>query len=158
MYFPFSPSPSRSSYTTAPMDMPTASSARPLSPSCAYPSWPRRSSLSSNSSSEDQIETPSSFISDDDLEDLFPSVFDDADQDCTPIATPYATRSPGEGASIQHQTAVDTHALMRELVKQEKAKREKEKKRRSRTSSSSSRKSRSGSSEKHMSPILEVNE
>jgi hypothetical protein len=157
MYYSFSPSPSRSSYTTAPIDMPPTSNARPLSPSCAYPSWPRRSSLSSNSSIEDQSETPSSFISDDDLEDLFPSVFDDADQDCTPIATPYATRSPGEGASIQHQTAVDTHALMRELVKQEKAKRE-EKKRRSRTSSSSSRKSRSSSSGKRMSPILEVNE
>lgn len=154
MYYAFSPSPSRSSYTTAPIDMPSSSS-RPHSPSCAFPSWPRRSSLSSTSSNEDR-DPPSLFISDDDLEDLFPSVFDDADTDCTPITSPYAPRSPGEptGAAHQHQVAVDSHALTRELIKEEKAKKEK-KLRRSRTSSS--RRSRTSSSGKRMSPILETN-
>jgi hypothetical protein len=89
---------------------------------------------------------------------LFPSVFDDADTDCTPITSPYAPRSPGEpagaGATQQHQVAVDSHALMRELIKEEKAKKEK-KLRRSRASGS--RRSRTSSSGKRMSPILEVN-
>lgn len=155
MYFPFSPSPSRSSYTTAPIDMPSISSSRPHSPSCAFPSWPRRSSLSSTSSSEDRNDPPSLFISDDDLEDLFPSVFDDAEPDCSPIASPYAPRSPSEPAvQQQHQVAVDSRALMRELAKEDKAKKEK-KLRRSRAAGS--RRSRTSSSGKHMSPILEVN-
>jgi hypothetical protein len=155
MYFSYSPSPSRSSYnTTSPMDIPSTSSSRPQSPSCAYPSWPRRSSLDSESSSEDRNSTPSSFISDDDLEDIFPAVFDDAEQDCTPIASPYGNRSPETSSSMhQAQVVVDTGALMRELIAQEKAK--KARKRRSR--SSSSRKSRNETS-KHMSPILEVGE
>ena len=152
MYYSFSPSPSWSSYTTAPIDMPSSSGSRPQSPSCAYPSWPRRSSLSSNSSNDDHNDPPSSFISDDDLS--FPPVFDDTDQDCTPIASPYAARSPGEPAGAQHQVLVDTQALMRELVKEEKAK--KEKKRRNR-GSGGSRKSRSSSSGEHMSPIQEAN-
>jgi hypothetical protein len=154
MHFPFSPSPSRSSYTTTPIDLPSSSGSRPQSPSCAYPSWPRRSSLSSNASSDDHSDPASSFISDDDL--LFPPVFDDNDPDCTPIASPYATRSPGEPAGAQHQVFVDTQALMRELIKEEKAKKEKEKKRRSR-GSGGSRKSRSSSGGKHMSPIQEAN-
>jgi hypothetical protein len=97
----------------------------------------------------------SSFISDDDLEDLFPAVFDDAEQDCTPVVTPLGPRSLDASPTLrQAQVVVDTGALMRELIAQEKAK--KERKRRSRSGSSSSKKSRSGSSNKHMSPILEV--
>jgi len=145
MYFSFSPSPPSTSYTTAPMDIPSTSSSRPQSPSCAYPSWPRRSSLSSNSSTEERA---TSFISDDDLEDLFPLVFDDSEHDCTPPTTPFANRSP----DIQAQVVVDTGALMRDLIAQEKAKRE----RKSRRRSGSSKKSRSGT--KHMSPILEAGE
>lgn len=157
MYFSFSPSPGRSSYTsTSPMDIPSTSNSRPQSPfSCAYPSWPRRSSLTSDSGSEDQSSTPNSFISDDDLEDTFPAVFDDAEQDCTPITTPYVNRSPETTSSMhQAQVVVDTSALMRELIAQEKAKKEERKRRRR---SSSSRKSRNGTS-KHMSPILEAGE
>lgn len=145
MYFSFSPSPPSTSYTTAPMDIPSTSSSRPQSPSCAYPSWPRRSSLSSNSSTEERA---TSFISDDDLEDLFPCVFDDSEHDCTPPATPFNNRSP----DVQAQVVVDTGALMRELIAQEKAKKERKQRRRS----GSSRKSRSGT--KHMSPILEAGE
>jgi len=54
----------------------------------------------------------------------------------------------------QAQVVVDTGALMRELIAQEKAKKEERKRRRR---SSSSRKSRNGTS-KHMSPILEASE
>jgi len=150
MYFSFSPSPPSTSYTIAPMDIPATSSSRPQSPSCAYPSWPRRSSLSSNSSCEDHA---TSFISNDDLEDLFPCVFDEAEQDCTPPVTPFATRSPQASSAVhQEQVVVDTGALMRELIAEEKAKKERKRRR-----SGSSRKSRSGTS-KHMSPILEAGE
>jgi hypothetical protein len=51
------------------------------------------------------------------------------------------------------QVVVDTGALMRQLIAEEKAKRE-----RKRRGSRSSRKSRSGSSGKQMSPIQEVGE
>jgi len=131
------------------MDIPSTSSSRPQSTSCACPSWPRRSSLSSNPGTEDRA---TSYLSDDDLEDFFPCVFDDAEQDCTPPITPYATRSLEVASSIQAQVVVDTGALMRELIAQEKAKKERKLRRRS----GSSRKSRSGT--KHMSPILEAGE
>jgi hypothetical protein len=51
------------------------------------------------------------------------------------------------------QVVVDTGALMRQLIAEEKAKRE-----RKRRGSRGSRKSRSGSSGKQMSPIQEVGE
>ena len=151
MYFSFSPSPPSTSYTTMPMDIPSKST-RPQSPSssCAFPSWPRRSSLSSNEDKEELRAT--SFISDDDLEDLFPCVFDDREQDYTPVVTP--SRTP------EAQVVVDCGELMRDLIAQEKAKKERRARRRS--SSSSSKKSRSSSgsssSSKRMSPIQEVGE
>jgi len=150
MYFSFSPSPPSTSYTTMPMDIPSKST-RPQSPSssCAFPSWPRRSSLSSNEDKDELRAT--SFISDDDLEDLFPCVFDEREQDCTPVVTP--SRTP------EAQVVVDCGELMRDLIAQEKAKKERRARRRS---SGSSRKSRSSSgssgSSKRMSPIQEVGE
>ena len=147
MYFSFSPSPPSTSYTTMPMDIPSKST-RPQSPSssCAFPSWPRRSSLSSNEDKDELRAT--SFISNDDLEDLFPCVFDEREQDCTPVVTP--SRTP------EAQVVVDCGELMRDLIAQEKAKKERRARRRS---SSSSKKSRSGSgSSKRMSPIQEVGE
>lgn len=150
MYFSFSPSPPSTSYSTTPMDIPSSSRTRSASPSCAYPSWPRRSSLDSNdSSTEDQVPV-NSYISDDDL--LFPCVFDDAES--TPLTTPHSIRSPASTAMMpEAQVVVDTGALMRQLIAEEKAKRE-----RKRRGSRSSRKSRSGSSGKPMSPIKEVGE
>jgi len=145
MYFSYSPASSpTSSYSIAPMEIPSSSSSRPQSPSCAYPSWPRRASLSSNSSHGD--EDSSSFIISD--EELFPLVFDDADRDCTPPQTPYSSRSPAS-PSRMCDIVVDNGSLMRELMTQEKTKKE-----RRRRKSTSSKKSRSSS--KHMSPILEV--
>lgn len=151
MYFSFSPSPPSTSYSTSAMDIPSSSSSRPQSPSCAYPSWPRRASLSSNSSCEEMSST--SFIISD--EELFPSVFDDADHDCTPPTTPNSSRSPASpNMMCEARIVVDNGTLMRELIAQEKAKKERRRRR-----SSSSKKSRSGSgASKHMSPILEAGE
>lgn len=155
MYFSFSPSPPSTSYSTmgysaVPMDIPSSSSSRPQSPSCAYPSWPRRSSLSSNSCCEDEPQSSSFIISD---EELFPCVFDETEQDCTPPITPSSSRSPASpNMMCEARIVVDNGSLMRQLVAEEKAKKE-----RRRRKSSSSRKSRSGSAtSKHMSPILEV--
>ena len=149
MYFPFSPSPPSTSYSTTPMDIPSSSRTRTQSPSCAYPSWPRRSSLSSSDSGCEEQAPVTSYISDDDL--LFPCVFEDAE--CTPLATPQSSRSPTSTSMMPEQVVVDTGALMRQLIAEEKAKRE-----RKRRGSRSSRKSRSGSSGKQMSPIQEVGE
>ena len=150
MYSSFSLSPPSASSSTTPMDIPAASRTRTQSPSCAYPSWPRRSSLSSSDSAsgyEDQA-LVSSYISDDDL--LFPCVFDEAE--CTPLATPHANRSPTcTSETPEAQVVVDTGALMRKLIAEEKAKRK-------RRGSRSLRKSRSGSSGKQMSPIQEIGE
>lgn len=149
MYFSFSPSPPSTSYATMPMEIPSSSKSRPQSPSCAYPSWPRRSSLSSNSSSDDDAQSTSFIISD---EELFPCVFDEAEQDCTPPATPSCSRSPAS-PSMMCEMVVETGSLMRHLVAEEKAKKERRRRR-----STSSKKSRSGSgaSKGHMSPIQEV--
>ncbi|TVY78304.1 hypothetical protein LSUE1_G006955 [Lachnellula suecica] len=154
MYFSISPSaPSTSYSTSSPMDIP--SSGTKSSPSCAFPSWPRRSSLSSNSSSDEEYHNHSFVISD---EELFPCVFDDVEQDITPLATPSsnASRSPASPMREQH-IVVDHGTLMRELIAEEKAKMERRERRRRR--SGSSKKSRSGSgSSKHMSPIQEAGE
>lgn len=155
LYFSLSPSPPSTSYSMSPMDIPTSPSLRQQSPSCAFPSWPRRSSLESNQNQEDAPAT--SFISDD---DLFPCVFDDAEQDCSPVATPSASRSPSASSMmVQQFQVVDTAALMKELIAQHQLEMNAQpKKERRRRRSESSRKSRSGSSNKYMSPILEVGE
>lgn len=150
MYFSFSPSPPSTSYSTLPMEIPSASKSRTQTPSCAYPSWPRRSSLSSNSSHEDDAQSTSFIISD---EELFPCVFDDAELDCTPPQTPHLSRSPAS-PSMMCDMVVDNGSLMRQLVAEEKAKKERRRRR-----STSSKKSRSSSgASKHMSPIQEVGE
>lgn len=149
MYFSFSPSPPRTSYTIAPMEIPSTSSSRPQSPSCAFPSWPRRSSLSSNSSCDERA---TSHISDNDLEDLFACAFDEVEPDCTPSASPHSNRPSKAPSMHEAQVVLDTGELMRELISQEKAKREGKQRRKS----GSPKKSRSGG--KHMSPILETRE
>ncbi len=152
MHFSFSPSPPSTSYSASPMDIPSLSRSRIEALSCAYPSWPRRSSLSSDSGSGYQGPVDS-YISDDDL--VFPSVFDDADY--TPLPTPHSNcaRSPAALVAItpEPQVVVDTAAVMRHLIAEERARRE-----RKHRGSRSSRKSRSSSSGKPMSPITEVGE
>ena len=146
MYFSLPTSLHSTSYSTSPMEIPSSSSSREQSPSCAYPSWPRRESLS-NSSHADEYSQSSSFIISD--EELFPLVFDE--RDCSPPSTPNSSRSPASPSRFC-EIVVDNGSLMRELMVQEQTKKE----RRRRKSSSSSKKSRSGSNSKHMSPILEV--
>ena len=147
MYFSYSPSPPSTSYTMMPMDIPSKSTTtRPQSPasSCAFPSWPQRSSLSSEGKQEERV---SSFISDDDLEDLFSCAFDH--RQSTPLTTP--SRTPLTHTP-EAQVVVDTGAMMRQLIAEEKAKKE----RRARRRSSTSKKSRSGSNTSNrMSPICE---
>ncbi|KAF4630672.1 hypothetical protein G7Y89_g7466 [Cudoniella acicularis] len=153
MYFSISPSAPSTSYSTAsPMDIPSSSS-RSQSQSCAYPSWPRRSSLSSNSSCDEEYHNRSFIISD---EELFPGVFDDAESDYSPLSTPSSntSRSPASPTIMREpQIVVDHGTLMRELVAQEKM----EKRRRRRSANGSSKKSRSASGgSKRMSPIQEA--
>lgn len=90
MYYAVSPASSIGSSCSATSAMSidiksSRSAGRPVSQSCAYPSWPRRSSLSGIA------EEATSFISDD---DLFPDVFDDESGDCSPVATPHRATSP----------------------------------------------------------------
>lgn len=142
MYFSHSPSAPSTSYASAsPMEIPASSSRS--SPSCAYPSWPRRSSLSSNSSDDSDYRNHSFVISD---EELFGDVFEDS-----PVSTPASERSQSPVSPMLREPrfVVETGSLMREVVRQEKA-------RRKRSASSSSKKSRRGSKTKSMSPIQEA--
>jgi hypothetical protein len=152
MYFSVSPSAPSTSYSTAPMDIPSCNSRSSQSPSCAYPSWPRRSSLSSGNSSDAAEYHNHSFVISDD--ELFPGVFDDLELS-SPMDTPDSngSRSPASFEPAQ-MVVVDHGALMRELIAQEKMER---KKRRVRAAG---KKSRSGSatSSKKMSPIQEAGE
>ncbi|KAL3421417.1 hypothetical protein PVAG01_07862 [Phlyctema vagabunda] len=158
MFFSSSPSSPYNSYSATPaMEIPTtASSARPTSSSttCAYPSWPRRASLSNSSnSSGSTFEHATSYISDD---DLFPLVFDDADTDsnASPTTSPAASMHEHIIVGVENVACTD---FMKELMAEEKARKQRERETKRRSRSSSSRKSR-GSSHKKMSPILESSE
>jgi len=149
MYFTSSPmaSPASSIYSSYSMSSTSSSScdSRPQSPNCAYPSWPRRSSLSGGVTEE-----PTSFISDD---DLFPDVFDDNESDCTPIASP--CRSPPQ--TSMREAEIISFTTIREMLAMQKQLEGEKKKRKRRSSSSSSRKSKTGHA-KTMSTIQEVGE
>lgn len=167
MYFSYTPSPPSTSYSTSAMEIPSSSSSRPQSPSCAYPSWPRRSSMNSESSLDalaSQNTYTSSAFSDEELScGLYTSVFEE--EDCSPLATPNV-RSPSGSMCEPQYVVVDNAALMRELIaqhaaekakKKEKAAAEKSKKRHG-NSSRKSRHSSGANSSKHMTPIAEVGE
>ncbi|PQE13420.1 hypothetical protein CJF32_00011238 [Rutstroemia sp. NJR-2017a WRK4] len=156
MYFSYTPSPpSTSYYSSSTMEIPSISSSRPQSPSCAFPSWPRRSSMKSESGEQSHV---SSSFSDEELSfGLYPSVFDDAQEDCMPLATLH--RSTSRSMCEPQCVVIDSGALMCELIAQhaqgETVNKEKSKKR-----AHGSRKSRhiSTTSSKHMSPIMEADE
>jgi hypothetical protein len=148
MYFTSSPiaSPASSIYSSYSMSSTSSSrDPRPQSPSCAYPSWPRRSSLDGGVTDE-----PTSFISDD---DLFPDVFDDNDSDCTPVASP--CRSPPQ--TTTREVEIISFTTIRQMLALQKQLEPEKKRKKRRSSSSSSRKSRSGHA-KPMSPIQETGE
>ncbi|RFU34545.1 hypothetical protein B7463_g1798, partial [Scytalidium lignicola] len=157
MYFSFSPSPPSTSYTTSAMEIPGASSrSRSTSSSCAFPSWPRRSSLDSSapsSPSEENLAT--SYISDD---DLFPSVFDESEPEYSPISSPSSILSPASPSIFLQEEEpapapmFDLRALQQQYMKEMKAQKKEKKSRRS-----SSKKSR-GTTSRQMSPIMEVGE
>jgi len=151
MYFGISPSSSSfgsSCSTTSAMsiDIKRSNSSDPTSPSCAFPSWPRRSSLSGIA------EEPTSFISDD---DLFPSVFDDESGDCSPLASPHRGTSP---TATTRNGEVISGSVLRHLLALQQQQNQcylpstKSKKKRS------SKKSRASSVTKPMSVIAEVTE
>ncbi|KAH8816317.1 hypothetical protein F5884DRAFT_217590 [Xylogone sp. PMI_703] len=157
MYYPYSPSPPSTSYTTGAMEIPGSSSrSRSTSGSCAFPSWPRRSSLDSSAPTSPSEETlATSYISD---EDLFPCVFDESEPEYSPISTPNSILSPtSPSAYLQEEEAApapafDFRALQQQYLKAMKAPKKEKKSRRS-----SSKKSR-GTVSRQMSPIMEVGE
>ena len=151
MFFTTSPTSSPgsslySSYSSYSISSTPSSDSSSQGSSCAYPSWPRRSSLDGAVSQE----TATSFISDD---DLFPEVFDENDSDCTPIASP--CRSPPR--TTMEELEVVSFTAVRNMLAMHKELQPEKKRRKRRSSSSSSRKSRSGPA-KPMSPIQEAGE
>ncbi|KAF4966762.1 hypothetical protein FZEAL_10618 [Fusarium zealandicum] len=75
--------------TSAPMDISSRSSLTTRDSACAFPSWPRRESLSES----DREERPTSYLSDDDL--FLPDPFDDD----TRSVSSAGSSSPGNMAS-----------------------------------------------------------
>lgn len=111
-----------------------------ISSSCAYPSWPARSSLSGPSACDPYAHTAaSSYISDDDL-------FDSAD-DTTPLASP----------KVVARQVLDTAAI-RDLLLEESARKKTRKSVKVGSSSLKTRRRGSGDSDKksaRLSPIAE---
>ncbi|CAD6502509.1 BgTH12-05103 [Blumeria graminis f. sp. triticale] len=148
---------SYSSYSNTSYSDPSSSSSA-SSPICAFPSWPRRSSLNSDDHTMSNYSLPSnSFITD---EELFPP-----DKHSPIYAPPISPMSMSPASITQEETLRRSNAarvhvhdknardLVRELVELEKAKRGVLKRRKS---SGASKKSRSGSgASKYMSPITE---
>jgi hypothetical protein len=151
MFFTTSPTSSPgsslySSYSSYSISSIPSSDSSSQGSSCAFPSWPRRSSLDGSETQE-----ANSFISDD---DLFPEVFDENESDCTPITSP--CRSPPH-TTLEELEIVSFTAVRNMLALHKELQPEKKQRRKRRSSSSSSRKSRSGLA-KPMSPIQEAGE
>ncbi|RKF71800.1 hypothetical protein GcC1_096009 [Golovinomyces cichoracearum] len=130
-----------------------------ISPTCAFPSWPRRSSLSNSSETSDadyQHQQSTSYITD---EELFPPTY--RTSPCTP-SYHFTSHSPASLSRSELSTeprpppcqVVQNSArdLVRELVELEKAKRALKRRKNSTTSKNS--RTNSGAS-KYMSPIME---
>ncbi|OIW27264.1 hypothetical protein CONLIGDRAFT_420051 [Coniochaeta ligniaria NRRL 30616] len=84
---------------SAPMDItPGHNYSRPQDASCAFPSWPRRSSLSE---SDSHCERATSYLSD---EDLFPSDFEaDYNSDARSVSSANSSSSTSSSTTPQHQ-------------------------------------------------------
>jgi hypothetical protein len=153
-----------SSGRTAPMDIsPSKLSTRSQSATCAFPSWPRRSSLSESSHEE----RPTSYLSD---EDLFPSdpFEDDAhsvssagSNSPSPFQSPPQQISEAELLRMRRERDAHQREVVRFLVGEKERRRQAAKK--SRRSGSTSTSSGSGSAKKSpksklnaMTPIAEV--
>ncbi|KAK3387112.1 hypothetical protein B0H63DRAFT_447998 [Podospora didyma] len=160
-----SSSSSYSSYTSSygsysissPMDIaPSRFSSRAADASCAFPSWPRRSSLS-ESDSEDRA---TSYLSDEDL--YLQDVFEDDAQSvsshgsASPIQSPQMpAMTEAEILQAQREQAAYQREVMRFIMSEKEKRRQAAKRqRRSSTSSSSGKKSKSKLSA--MTPIAEA--
>lgn len=130
---------SYSSYRSmsAPMDIaPTPFSSRGPDASCAFPSWPRRSSLCS----PDAEERATSYLSD---EDLFPTDYEDdlhsvSSAGSSPLQSPPTTQAIAEAdlLAIERERAAYQREMMR-LLANEKERRRQQAKRQRRSSGDS---------------------
>ncbi|KAI1101778.1 hypothetical protein F4804DRAFT_334908 [Jackrogersella minutella] len=157
MYSPYGSYSSMSS-ASQPMEIPTSSYLSynyngSYSSRCAFPSWPQRSSLTDESSHEQQRAT--SYLSDD---DLFPC--DDLSDDAHSVSSAGSTTptSPSEADLLQMQR--DQMAMQREAVKfllGEKERRKQQAKKQRRSSSGSKKSSPKGKAA-HLDAIAETGE
>ncbi|KAI1388940.1 uncharacterized protein F4822DRAFT_262704 [Hypoxylon trugodes] len=163
MYSPYGSYSSMSS-PAQPMEIPTNSylfSSRDYSASCAFPSWPQRSSLT-NEEQEQPYQRASSYLSDD---DLFPcdGFEDDAHSvssagSTTPTSPTAVAEDAAEMLRIQREQQM---AVQREAVKfllNEKERRRQQLKRQRRGSGGSSKKSTPKSKQAHLDAIAEAGE
>ncbi|KAK0705305.1 hypothetical protein B0H67DRAFT_379037 [Lasiosphaeris hirsuta] len=155
---------SYNSYTSyssmsSPMDIaPTPFSSRGPDASCAFPSWPRRSSLSESDASEERA---TSYLSD---EDLFPTdVFEDDARSVSSNGSSSPTQSPTQMTEVdliemQRERALYQREMMRVLMSEKERRRQQVKKQKRSTggSSSTSAKKNSKSKLSAMTPIAEA--
>ncbi|KAK3344084.1 hypothetical protein B0T25DRAFT_317317 [Lasiosphaeria hispida] len=129
---------SYSSYSTisSPMDIaPTPFSSRGPDASCAFPSWPRRSSLSESDASEERA---TSYLSD---EDLFPTdVFEDDARSVSSHGSSSPMQSPTQMTEadlleMQRERALYQREMMRVLMSEKERRRQQTKRQRRSTSS-----------------------
>lgn len=153
---------SYSGYSTisSPMDIsPSPFSSRGADASCAFPSWPRRTSLSESDASEERA---TSYLSD---EDLFAhDVFEDDVQSVSssgstsPLQSlPAAALTEAEVLEMQRERAAYQREVMRFLLAEKERRRQAPKRRSSSGSKSSSSKQKSPKSKlSSMTPIAEA--
>ncbi|KAH8907037.1 hypothetical protein BR93DRAFT_655113 [Coniochaeta sp. PMI_546] len=153
---------------SAPMDItPGHNYSRPQDASCAFPSWPRRSSLSE---SDSHCERATSYLSD---EDLFPSDFEaDYHSDARSVSsansssssTPYQEHQPYQPEAIseadvlemQRERAAYQREVMRFLALEKERRRNAARKSKPRSGSSSSKKGSPKAKLAAMTPIAEA--
>ncbi|KAK4455719.1 hypothetical protein QBC34DRAFT_73835 [Podospora aff. communis PSN243] len=155
---------SYSSYSSmsSPMDIaPTPFSSRSPDASCAFPSWPRRTSLCEPDSSEERA---TSYLSD---EDLFFDVFDDdarsvsSNGSASPVVSPPTTNimTDAEIFEMQRERAAYQRDVMRTLLNEKEQRRRQQQqaaKRQRRSSGGSSSKKGPKSKLSAMTPIAEA--
>ncbi|KAI0998635.1 hypothetical protein K3495_g9561 [Podosphaera aphanis] len=165
MYLSPSPSPSdlslqnRSPYRSTYVSI-TQRCTPALSPSCAFPSWPRRSSLTgAKNCQSDPSQIPDSFITDEELF-LEPSSHEREFHTSSSSSICQSFVSPSRAEPMIHQSSQprrdvskSDRDIIRELVQLEKAKKAARKNRKGLASSKKTRTTSGGS--KYMSPIME---
>ena len=154
-YRSFSPYGSSTTSMSSPMDItPSPFSTHAPDASCAFPSWPRRSSLCDYDASEERA---TSYLSD---EDLFPQDFEDDARSESSHSSGSPSQSPpvpitahADVLEMQRQRAAYQREVMRLLMAEKEQRRRQAPKRRS--SSSSSKKGHK-SKPAAMTPIAEA--